>query len=85
MVDSPIISLLLAQLRSLVLLNCGGSIDLFDLFSLDVHQHLTVYVADSHRPYYQANIDNKQQVIFAVLLLKLAGLVHSFLESSISC
>ncbi|KAI8803183.1 CDC45 family [Cladochytrium replicatum] len=48
------------QLRSIILLNCGGMIDLESFFGLS--EDMTVYVADSHRPLNLHNIFGNQQV-----------------------
>lgn len=47
-----------------MLINCGGNIDLFDLFELEEnHDKIkSVFVIDSHRPYTKANIENQQQI-----------------------
>jgi cell division control protein 45 len=42
------------EIRSLILINCGGIVDLLDFFSLPPHTN--VYVLDSHRPYHLANV-----------------------------
>jgi cell division control protein 45 len=53
------------QLRSVILLNCGGTQDLYELFELhkEEYKNLTFYVIDSHRPYSTANIANLQQIL----------------------
>jgi cell division control protein 45 len=42
--------------RSLVLINCGGAVDLLKFFNLGAESQITVYVADSHRPYHLNNV-----------------------------
>jgi cell division control protein 45 len=44
-----------AELRSVVLINCGGIVDMADFF--DLPEAATAYVVDSHRPYHLANVD----------------------------
>ena len=51
------------QLRSVVLINCGGNLDLYTFFGEP--EHITFYVFDSHRPLDLSNIhekDGAQQV-----------------------
>eukprot|EP01125_Pyxidicula_operculata_P022703 TRINITY_DN9512_c0_g1_i1.p1 TRINITY_DN9512_c0_g1~~TRINITY_DN9512_c0_g1_i1.p1 ORF type:complete len:574 (-),score=108.91 TRINITY_DN9512_c0_g1_i1:1774-3495(-) len=50
-------------IKTVVLVNCGGNIDLFELFELESHDHITFYIFDSHRPYNQNNIENKRQIL----------------------
>lgn len=49
------------ETRSLVLINCGGIVDLEDFF--DLPEHTTVYVIDSHRPYHLANVEATNEKI----------------------
>lgn len=45
--------------RTIILLNCGGSIDI-SLYFQGLRETSTVYVFDSHRPYHVSNLENKQ-------------------------
>ncbi|XP_049852239.1 cell division control protein 45 homolog [Schistocerca gregaria] len=49
-------------LKSIVMFNVGGSVDLFEVFHLDQHSNLYIYVVDSHRPYHPSNVRNAQSV-----------------------
>lgn len=49
-------------LRSVVMLNCGGAVDLFEELRLYEKPELIVYVFDSHRPFHPNNIKNVNQV-----------------------
>ncbi|KAJ3158100.1 hypothetical protein HDU86_003052 [Geranomyces michiganensis] len=50
------------ELRSIILLNCGGNVDLLDLFSLS--ENMTVYVCDSHRPLNLRSLFSHDQIVF---------------------
>ncbi|KAI8589741.1 CDC45 family [Geranomyces variabilis] len=50
------------ELRSIILLNCGGNVDLHDLFSLS--EKMTVYVCDSHRPLNLRSLFSHDQIVF---------------------
>jgi cell division control protein 45 len=54
------------ELKSIVMINCGGIIDIGSFFDLDEGQ--TAYIIDSHRPYALANVqpDNEQVVVVAL-------------------
>ncbi len=43
------------NVRSVLLLNCGGAIDVKDFFGLD-EEKTSIYILDSHRPYHLANV-----------------------------
>ena len=45
------------------MINCGGSLDIVDSFSLSDKDDLMVYVLDSHRPVNLANIYDEQLVL----------------------
>jgi cell division control protein 45 len=45
------------------MLNCGGGVDLDELFELESLPNVTLYVIDSHRPYHPENVANKQQIL----------------------
>jgi len=47
-------------LRSVVLINCGGTIDLAEFFSLN--ENTTIYVFDSHRPTHLNNLYESDNV-----------------------
>ena len=44
----------LVQLRSIVMIECGGTVDLTRM--LTVGPNVTIYVVDSHRPYNLVNV-----------------------------
>lgn len=44
------------EIRSLVLINCGGIVNLNEFLKLEDKPGLTVYVIDSHRPYHLSNV-----------------------------
>ena len=48
------------QIRSIVLLNCGGIIDLREM--LQLKQDVKCYVVDSHRPIHLSNVHGDEQV-----------------------
>lgn len=48
------------DVHHVVLINCGGTIDLVD--QLDAAEDVTFYVCDSHRPYDVCNIYSEGQV-----------------------
>jgi cell division control protein 45 len=45
------------------MINCGGSVDLYEKFHLDQHEDLFIFVADSHRPYHPSNVKNAQSIL----------------------
>ena len=56
------------QVRSIVLLNCGATVELQRFF--EVPESTKIFVIDSHRPYHLANVkDSNEQVcrLFSVL------------------
>jgi cell division control protein 45 len=46
------------DVRSIIMLNCGGSVDILKVFQLP-EEGLTCYVTDCHRPFHLANINDK--------------------------
>lgn len=46
-----------------IMLNCGGGIDVHDLFNLEEHDDLYVIICDSHRPYHFNNVVNTNQIL----------------------
>lgn len=60
---SRAVKLIQVQLRAIVMLNCGGGINLDELFELEKLPKVTLYVIDSHRPYHPENVANKQQIL----------------------
>lgn len=42
------------DIKSVIMINCGGSVDLKEFFSLD--ESVSIYVLDSHRPYHLHNV-----------------------------
>ncbi|KAJ3189473.1 hypothetical protein HDU85_003104 [Gaertneriomyces sp. JEL0708] len=50
------------ELRSIILLNCGGLVDLSEMLSLN--DEMTVYVCDSHRPLNLHGLFGSDQVLF---------------------
>lgn len=51
-----------SELKNIFLLNCGGNLDLFEIFHLDIHEQLNIFVADTHRPYHPSNIRNAKNI-----------------------
>jgi hypothetical protein len=49
-----------AQLRTVIMLNCGGSADLKEM--LDMQPGMVIYVMDSHLPYYHGNVNDNEKV-----------------------
>ncbi|KAJ3403729.1 hypothetical protein HDV05_007660 [Chytridiales sp. JEL 0842] len=49
------------QLKSIVMINCGGFLDLDDFFSLP--ESCIVYVVDSHRPFNLDNLFGKENIV----------------------
>lgn len=54
----------LFQTRSLVLINCGGGVDIVQYLGLDSKQ-LTVYLIDSNHPIHPANLQDESKVRFS--------------------
>ncbi|KND03063.1 DNA replication initiation factor CDC45 [Spizellomyces punctatus DAOM BR117] len=50
------------ELRSIIMLNCGGLVDLTEMFSLS--EEMTVYVCDSHRPLSLQGLFGHDQIMF---------------------
>ncbi|KAI8920232.1 CDC45 family [Powellomyces hirtus] len=50
------------ELRSIVMLNCGGLVDLNEMFTLS--EDMTIYVCDSHRPLNLRSLFNQEQIVF---------------------
>eukprot|EP01126_Amoeba_proteus_P040439 TRINITY_DN4313_c0_g1_i12.p1 TRINITY_DN4313_c0_g1~~TRINITY_DN4313_c0_g1_i12.p1 ORF type:complete len:356 (-),score=54.15 TRINITY_DN4313_c0_g1_i12:1061-2128(-) len=50
-----------SSVRSVVLINCGANIDLFDLLRLDKHKPY-IFVFDTHRPFNKHNVTNMTQI-----------------------
>lgn len=50
------------DIKHIVLINCGGSIDLVDV--LQATEDVTFYICDSHRPYDVCNIYSTEQVSY---------------------
>eukprot|EP00013_Stygamoeba_regulata_P017008 CAMPEP_0177673368 /NCGR_PEP_ID=MMETSP0447-20121125/25904_1 /TAXON_ID=0 /ORGANISM="Stygamoeba regulata, Strain BSH-02190019" /LENGTH=653 /DNA_ID=CAMNT_0019181231 /DNA_START=33 /DNA_END=1990 /DNA_ORIENTATION=+ len=48
----------MTDVRSIIMLNCGGSVDILQVFQLP-EEGLTCYVTDCHRPFHLANINDK--------------------------
>lgn len=48
--------------KTVILLNCGGNIDIYELFNLEEHEDLKIIICDSHRPYHRNNVNNKSQI-----------------------
>lgn len=46
-----------------ILLNCGGGVDIHSLFNLEDHEDLYVIICDSHRPYHINNVKNDNQIL----------------------
>lgn len=51
-------------IQSLVLINCGGTLDVLKEIPALADESTTVYIIDSHLPHHPANIDDPQQVKF---------------------
>lgn len=51
------------DLRTVVLLNCGGIVDLASFLELDAVPSVAVYVVDSHRPYNLANVREENEQV----------------------
>eukprot|EP00026_Physarum_polycephalum_P005984 Phypoly_transcript_06023.p1 GENE.Phypoly_transcript_06023~~Phypoly_transcript_06023.p1 ORF type:complete len:551 (+),score=62.68 Phypoly_transcript_06023:96-1748(+) len=49
------------ELRSIIMINCGGGVNLMDYFTLA--ENVVVYVIDSHRPYSAQNIVNDSSIV----------------------
>lgn len=50
-----------SEIRSVIMLDCGGSVDLSDFFTT-INPHVSIYLLDSHRPYTLFNIFNNPQL-----------------------
>lgn len=51
------------DLNCIFMINCGGSVDLYDKLHLDEHDDLWIFIADSHRPYHPSNVKNAQHIL----------------------
>lgn len=49
-----------SDIRSIIMLDCGGSVDLNDFFQIS--SNVSIYLLDSHRPYTLFNIFNNSQL-----------------------
>lgn len=49
------------EIRSIIMLDCGGSVDLSDFFTT-ISPDISIYLLDSHRPYTLFNIFNNPQL-----------------------
>jgi len=50
------------EIRSIILINCGGIGDLTTIF--DLNETMTVYVIDSHRPFHLSNLFGEKIIVF---------------------
>ncbi|GAM22092.1 hypothetical protein SAMD00019534_052670, partial [Acytostelium subglobosum LB1] len=50
------------ELKTIVMINCGGNIDIESLLT-NLNENQLVYIIDSHRPYHRSNVDNQNHVI----------------------
>lgn len=50
------------SIQSLVLINCGGTIDIMQHIPALVESSITVYIFDSHLPHHPSNINDPEQV-----------------------
>lgn len=50
------------QIRTIIMLGCGGIVDLSELIS--VSEEINIYVFDNHRPYNLNNIFGNSQVYY---------------------
>lgn len=51
----------MSQISSIVMINCGGGIDLMEF--IQPEPHVTVYVLDSHRPYHLRNVQEHNRQV----------------------
>lgn len=65
------------DVKHIVLINCGGSIDLVDLLDA-TEDGVTFYICDSHRPYDVCNIYSTEQVMFYSNFIIIPTNTHRF-------
>lgn len=65
------------QIKSIIMINCGGGVNLQDYFTLE--EGVIVYVIDSHRPYSAKNIITFSHVCLLLLLLNNIQSINHFI------
>lgn len=70
-------------LRSIVMLNCGGSVDLFEELRLYEKPELITYVIDSHRPFHPNNVGNVNQVRLVLTFSRKSDFLRSVCSVSL--
>lgn len=58
----------ISQIRRVILINCGGTIDLMELFENPTD--VIIFVIDSHRPTHILNIYNESKQVNKIIPLK---------------
>lgn len=68
------------EIVSLLLINCGGQIDI--IHDLNIQKDITIYICDSHLPFHENNIKDEEKVnifIFYLLLFRYYYLIVIYL------